>query len=186
MKLKLALYSLIVASIFSSSPAFAVDTPTKATLPKSDIIHSTSPVLHVSGGLTMYPIGDKFFALLPKIPHQLETPEAFLKNHITGVTWQVSDSRNLGEEHQFGLSLKSPADSASDTPTLVHFSGMPKVFKLNDTAKLEFNEKGSLTVSIGKETYPVLLKKDMVVTSAQTSSAAPGLATTETKKPAGQ
>jgi len=142
--------------------------------------------LHVNGGLTMYPIGDKFFALLPKIPHQLEAPEAFLKKHITGVIWQVSDSRNLGEEHQFGLSLKSPADSASDTPTLVHFSGMPKAFKLNDTAKLEINEKGNLIVSIGKETYPVLLKKDMVITSTQITGAS-GLATTTTgNKPSGQ
>lgn len=179
--LLIALLSLvnIASAADKAAPQSGITTAQNGS---ADQIHAAkSTLLQVSGGLTMYPIGDTFFALLPTIPLKLETPEEFLKNHITSVVWQVSDSRSLGEEHQFGLSLKSPADSASDTPTLVHFSGLPKAFKLNDIAKLQLNEKGNLVVSIGKETYPVLLKKDMKTASISTSAS--GLATT-TVKPA--
>ena len=148
---------------------------------KSNAIQPTSTTLQVSGGLTMYPIGDTFFALLPKVPVNLETPADFIKNHITPVMWKVADSRSLGEGHKFGLGLKSPTDSGFETPTFIHVSGLPKSFELNATAQFQLSDKGNLVVIINKEAYPVLLKKDMKITST-TSGADGSLALTKNSK----
>ncbi|MBP6975136.1 MAG: hypothetical protein KBB54_04380 [Candidatus Pacebacteria bacterium] len=190
MKLKsiLCTLSLALAGTFYSSVSAADKVPQPNPNPKITVVvggASGETTLHSSSGLSMLPIGEHFFALLPGIPTQLETPQVFLEKRITSVTWTTIDSRNLGEESQFGLSLKSPDNSSPGTPSFVHVSGLLTKIEMGAKVCFEMTPEGNLVAVIGNHKHSIIKKEEMTKYAASSPRypGTSGLATT-TKKPA--
>jgi hypothetical protein len=128
-----------------------------------------------TGGLYAHSIGGKFLAVMPEKPSESDA-KTFIKNHITGISWEVTDSRNLGEDLRYGLTLKSPAGSDRSIPSIVHVSGLPKNVELKASAHFQLSEDGSLALVIGKEQHLIFKKTEMTTVSLKPGAS--GLAAT--------
>lgn len=182
----IALCALNLTPVFAAGP----DTPSKPKLetkqPATDSKVSTDHSLHRSAGLYTMAIGERFLALLTEKP-SLET-QAYLETHIAapGLTWEVTDSRSLGTDLHYGLSLKSAAGASAMTPSFIHISGITSDVGLKSKVHFEFTENGNFIANIGGQKYPIIMKADMKSTASLTQPGASSLATATGKKPSGQ
>ena len=169
MKTKLIILAL---SGFFFSSAFAADSP---------VLKPAESLKIQTGGLYAHSIGGKFLAVMPEKPSDSDA-KTFITKHITGISWEVTDSRNLGEDLRYGLTLKSPAGSDRSIPSIVHVSGLPTSVELKASAHFQLSEDGGLTLVIGKKHHLIIQKADLVTANLKTGTS--GLAAAS--KPAGQ